>query len=78
MNSRGYYKAGKKFAVATNYDGKKIYHGIFKTEHEAYSVFKKLRAEAFRSLYVELSGDSSLGLGHEKFLTEKDFQILCV
>jgi len=66
------------FRVTTQYNHKKIFHGLFKTEHEAHSVYKKIQAEAFRSLYVELSGDSSLGLGHEKFLTEKDFQILCV
>ena len=59
------------------YDGKQTYHGSFETAQEAHAVSKKYQAEAFRSLYVELCGDSSLGLGHEKFLTEQDFKILC-
>ena len=74
--SKGWVKRGKKFVVQTGYNGKCKHHGTFETEHEAHSVYKKLQAEAFRSLYVELSGDSSLGLGPEKFLTKNKFKIL--
>ena len=74
--ARGWNKTGQKFCVSTRYNNKHKYHGVFETEHEAHSVYKKVQAEAFRCLYVELTGDPGLGLGPEKFLTEKDFQIL--
>jgi hypothetical protein len=73
---KGCHKRGKKYLVKTCYDDKQKYHGRYETEQEAISVYKKLQTEAFASLYILLTGDPSLGLGHEKFLKEKDFQIL--
>ena len=73
---KGCHKRGKKYLVKTCYDDKQKYHGRYETEQEAISVYKKVRDEAFASLYILLTGDPSLGLGRGKFLTEKDFQIL--